>query len=522
MLDSCHLAAERLQQQKTAILERWEAEVRQAIPATRAINRASLWDALPTVLTGLVADLRASRAPGEAGRTSPASQHGEQRARLRGYAADQLVTEYQILRRIIFEVLEEPAPLPPGERNILLNGLDQAVQVAVAAFAAVVQQAETARRERAEEASTFSQRVLDTVRHPSLVLDRGLRVVFANRAFYRTFRMSGEQTHGRFIYSLGNGQWNLPELRARLESVIPRDAAFDDFAMEREFPGLGRRILYLNAQKLVAAGEHTDMILVAMEDVTERQALVEALQEREGEARQLAAQLAEADRRKDEFLAVLAHEFRTPLGAIGNAMYVLQNSQLTDERANRQIAAAQRQTQHMSRLIEDLLDVSRISRGVVDIRVAETDLRAVFHAACEACRPLILRSRHELMCSAPEQPLWVQADALRIEQVLTNLLNNAAKYTVEGGHIHATVAADGDWAAVKVTDTGIGIDAAVLPRIFEMYVQVHDSPRSESGLGIGLAVVKRLVDLHGGTISARSEGVGKGSEFEVRLPLSRV
>jgi two-component system CheB/CheR fusion protein len=243
-------------------------------------------------------------------------------------------------------------------------------------------------------------------------------------------------------------------------------------------------------------------------------------------------ELREADRRKDEFLAMLGHELRNPLAPIRNAVEILRMLASNDPRLQRVEEMIDRQVKHLARLVDDLLDVSRITRGKVQLSTASVDLAAVVARAVDASRPLIESRCHELTVTLPPGPVVVEADATRLGQVVGNLLSNAAKYTPESGHIRLTVevapspqppspgerGAMGE-AVLRVRDDGIGITADLLPRVFDLFTQGDQSlARSEGGLGIGLTLVKRLVEMHGGTVEARSEGMGRGSEFVVRLP----
>jgi signal transduction histidine kinase len=258
-------------------------------------------------------------------------------------------------------------------------------------------------------------------------------------------------------------------------------------------------------------------------DITDRKRLEDALQDSHDLLEQQAAALVEVDRLKDEFLATLGHELRSPLGAISYALHILDQIGSQEERAARQREAARRQVNHLSRLAEDLLDVSRIARGSLELREERIDLRVVADNAVQTSRPLIDSRQHELHVVLPPTPLPIEADAVRLEQVVTNLLNNAAKYTKPGGRIRLTVAQEGEQAVIRVHDTGRGIPPEMLRRVFDPFTQVKGSRDSEQGgLGLGLSLVRRLVELHGGSVTARSDGPGKGSEFVVRLPLKTV
>jgi PAS domain S-box-containing protein len=230
--------------------------------------------------------------------------------------------------------------------------------------------------------------------------------------------------------------------------------------------------------------------------------------------------LKDADRRKDEFLATLAHELRNPLAPIRNSLHLLRLSGDLSPMLNQVRDIMERQVNHMVRLIDDLLDVSRISRGKIELRKESVELATIVATAVEANRPLIESAGHQLALSLPAEPIVLDADPVRLAQIIGNLLNNAAKYTPGGGQIWLSAhAADGE-AILSVRDNGLGISTELLPRVFDMFAQLDSSiSRSQGGLGIGLTLTKTFVEMHGGRIEARSEGLERGSEFIVRLPL---
>jgi CheY-like chemotaxis protein/nitrogen-specific signal transduction histidine kinase len=249
------------------------------------------------------------------------------------------------------------------------------------------------------------------------------------------------------------------------------------------------------------------------QDVTERKRLEQNL-------RKLAADLSEADRRKDEFLATLSHELRSPLAPLGNVLEVWKRTD-DPETLRRVRATMERQLGQMVRLVDDLLDLNRITHNRLELRRRRVELGTVIQQALEASRPLCDSLGHELRVTLPAEPYWLDADPARLAQVFGNLLNNACKYTNPGGKIALTAGRSGDEAIVSVRDSGTGIPADQLERIFEMFTQAANPHTSHGGLGIGLTLVKRLLEMHGGSIEARSEGRDRGSEFIVRLPLLR-
>jgi CheY-like chemotaxis protein/two-component sensor histidine kinase len=234
-----------------------------------------------------------------------------------------------------------------------------------------------------------------------------------------------------------------------------------------------------------------------------------------GERQRLEEELREADRRKDEFLAMLAHELRNPLAPIRTGLDVLAHQGAAPET----VAPMREQVVYLARLVDDLLDVSRILRGQVHLQWEPVEAETTVHRAVETVRPLIESQRQELTVSLPEKPACVQGDPVRLAQIVTNLLHNAAKYTNRGGRIWLTVSQTEQQVAIAVRDNGMGIEAELLPRVFDLFTQADRSiERSQGGLGIGLTLVRSLVEMHGGSVTARSDGEGCGSEFIVRLP----
>lgn len=259
-------------------------------------------------------------------------------------------------------------------------------------------------------------------------------------------------------------------------------------------------------QARLSATAHVQANQDLQAEITERRRADEALQE--------------ADHRKSEFLAMLAHELRNPLAPVRNALRIMRRTASDPTAVNPSLDMLERQVGHMVRLVDDLLDVSRISRGMIELRPEDIELASTVHHAVEAARPFSESMQHELTVSLPWEPMYLHGDRIRLAQVFGNLLNNACKYTEKGGRILLSAEQDGQQAVIRVRDSGIGIASDQLGRIFDMFTQVDTSlERSQSGLGIGLMLVKKLVEMHGGTVEAHSDGVGQGSEFVVALPL---
>ncbi len=620
------------------------------------------------------------------------------------------------------------------------------------------------RQERAIQiALDYAENIIETLREPFLVLDNNLQIKTANRAFYEVFNVEREATEGRSIFDLGNGQWNIPRLRAFLDEVLSNHQPVLDFEMEHDFPVIGQKIMLLNARRFKSAEEHPKLILLAIEDITERKRWEVELQKKEqpqrllldsipqkvftakldgsldyfnqhwmvytgltfeqikdfgwmqfihpddldehlrewlkaikssevfehesrfrradGEYRwhisrgvpmrndagqivmwvgantdihdlklielalkdseiryrrlfetakdgilildtesgritdanpfmsellgyshdhflgkelweiglfsdkaaneaavrtlqdigyiryehlpletnqglrveievvanayledhhkviqcnirditersklekQMLEQteaLANLHRRKDEFLAMLSHELRNPLAPITNAVQILSLQKNEDKLQHQARTIIERQVVQLTRLIDDLMEVSRITTGKINLKLERVGLNGVVERGSETARPLMNQHHHELIVSVSPQPIWVYADPARLEQVVVNLLNNAAKYTANGGTIAISVQRVGDEAVLRVRDSGVGIAAELLPHIFELFTQAERSlDRSQGGLGIGLSLVQRLVEMHHGKVEVTST-LGQGSEFIVHLPI---
>ena len=622
---------------------------------------------------------------------------------------------------------------------------------------------ERRRQERlVQDGLKYCENIIATLREPFVVLDKNLRVRMANRSFYETFVVSPADTENEFIYDLGNRQWDIPRLRELLKEVLSTNHPIHDYEVDFDFETIGHKLMRLNARRVGEPGHHSELILLAIEDITERkqaaallkvsevryrrlfeaakdgilildpdtrqitdanpfiaqllgytreemigkelfeigllkdeeasqaafrelrekqfiryddlpleskngqrrevevvanlyaedgQSVIQAnirditerkqaaynlevsearyrrlfetaqdailildantgkifdanpfikemlgysqeelvgkelwqiglfrdqaesraafgelqaqgyiryenlpLQTKQGQridvefvsnvyqvdrrqviqcnirditersrlerqTHEQAEALAELHHRKDEFLAMLSHELRNPLSAIFNALHILRLEDTENPIQRKAKIVLERQVGQLAHLIDDLLDVSRVITGRIQLHQERLEMRCIVERALESVRSLIEQRKHEVSVSLPAEPVWLQGDSTRLEQVVVNLLNNAAKYTDEGGQIWITVEQERGEVVVRVRDTGEGIAPEVMPRIFDLFTQaVRTLDRSQGGLGIGLSLVQKLVELHGGTVEAHSAGLGQGSEFIVRLP----
>jgi PAS domain S-box-containing protein len=483
----------------------------------------------------------------------------------------------------------------------------------------------------------YAENIIAALREPVVVLNGDLRVKTVNRPFLDSFHVSKEATENCLVYNLGNAQWDIPFLRTLLNDVLSKSHPIRNFEVTHDFPEIGRRAMLLNAHKFSLEPDSPPLILLAIEDVTERKMAEAALKDSEIRYRRLfesaqdgililnaqtlktidanpymtdllgysrdeflgkelwqiglfsdqeasrsvyrelqrdgfirydhlplqnrngrpvdvefvsnvyeeddhqvvqcnirdisercrlqqqmkeqAAELAEMDHRKDEFLAMLSHELRNPLAPILNAVQLLQRQKAGNSAQQKAQAIIERQVAQLRYLVDDLLDVSRAITGRIQLIREQIAVSSVVERALETVRPLIDQRKHELTVSLPPNPIWLHADAARLEQVVTNLLTNAVKYTGEGGHIALSVQQADDKVELRVRDTGPGITPGLLPHVFELFTQgERSSDRTQGGLGIGLALAKRLVEMHDGSISVTST-LGRGSEFVVSLPV---
>ncbi|MEG4208709.1 chemotaxis protein CheB [Microcoleus sp. S13_B4] len=368
------------------------------------------------------------------------------------------------------------------------------------------------------EAKNYAETIVETVREPLLVLDLKLQAITANRSFYETFQVMRIHTEQHSIFDLGNGQWNIPKLRSLLEEILRGKTEFHDFDVEHEFEHIGHKVMRLNARKMPPIGD-TQMILLAIEDITEQKQFETERSLRIKE--QLARAAAEdANRIKDEFLSVLSHELRTPLNAMIGWAQLLRLKKFDEAKTQEALKTIERAAKAQNQLIDDILDVSRITTGQFRLTASEIELNPLVKNAIEVVSLAAEAKNLQRESRLTPLTLNILGDPNRLQQVVWNILSNAIKFTPAGGKIDIALDCIDGMAQIQISDTGKGIHPDFLPYVFDRFRQADSSyTRRDGGLGLGLSIVRHLVELHGGTVSATSSGEGQGATFTVRLPL---
>jgi PAS domain S-box-containing protein len=359
-----------------------------------------------------------------------------------------------------------------------------------------------------EDAREYAENIVATVREPLIVLDADLRVVSANRSFYRVFAVKPEETEGQLVYDLGNRQWDIPRLRELLEEIIPSNSTFEGLEVEHEFPTLGRRMMFLNARRIYRAVEKTQLILLAIEDVTDR---VRAEQEREVLIEELEAKNEELER----FTYTVSHDLKTPLITIRGFLGLLERDMDRGDAERvkadmRRISAA---ADKMERLLRDLLELARIGR------VVNTPEKVSFRDLAQEAVNIVegrLKARG-VKVEVGSGLGMVYGDRTRLREAVENLVDNAAKFMGDQPEplVQIGFRRDGDEPVFYVRDNGVGIDSQYHEKVFGLFDRLHNKGE---GTGVGLAIVKRIVETHGGRIWIESKGTGLGSTFCFSLP----
>ena len=396
-----------------------------------------------------------------------------------------------------------------------------------------------------QDAREYAENIVETVRKPLVVLNSELKILTANHNFYETFKVTPEETIGNFIYDLGNRQWDLPKLRVLFEDILPHDTVFNDYEVEHEFLDIGRKVILLNARQIFREKIGSHIILLAMEDITERKLLAEELQKahdkleiivnertrelvranlQQQELAESNRRLAEVSRTKSDFLANMSHELRTPLNSVIGFSEVLLDQMFgpINEKQQEYINNILTSGIHLLSLINDILDLSKVESGKFDLELSYFTLRETLDAALMMLSEKALKGRIKLELElSPSADLVIFADQRKLKQILFNLLSNAVKFTPAGGTVDVSAMRDGDFIEITVADTGMGIKREDIPKLFQAFTQLESAYTKEhEGTGLGLALTRQLVELHGGRIWVKSI-VGMGSRFSFTFPLTQ-
>ena len=389
-------------------------------------------------------------------------------------------------------------------------------------------QAQIAERKRGEEtfekAQKYTESIVETIREPLIVLTPDLRVLSANRSFYESFKVTPNETVGNLIYDLGNRQWDIPSLRTLLEEILPKDNKFDNYEVEHVFSSIGHKIMLINARRIIQKEIGSQMILLAIEDITEKMRLERELAERTRDAEKAQSEAEAATTAKSDFLANMSHELRTPINSIIGFSEVLEDELLGSLNASQRedVQYILKAGRHLLSLINDILDLSKVESGKMELEVDRVSLRGILDASLVMHREKALR--HEISLDLQMEPVTdmvIEADERKLKQILFNLLSNAVKFTPDGGSVRvmAREITGAQEIEISIEDTGIGIKSEDIPKLFKEFSQLDSVYDKEyEGTGLGLALTKKLVELHGGRIQVSSE-FGKGSRLAFVIPV---
>jgi two-component system CheB/CheR fusion protein len=377
-------------------------------------------------------------------------------------------------------------------------------------------------KQSADEVSEFAESVINTVREPLISLDQDLRVVSVSRSFYDFFKVNPEETVGQLIYDLGNKQWDIPKLRELLEDILPKKVSFDNYEVEHNFSTIGRRIMLLNARQIKRVWGKERIILLAIEDITERREIENGLEKAHEELTELADELKRVARAKSEFLANMSHELRTPLNSINGFSEVLYDETFgpLNEKQKKYVNNVLASGKHLLLLINQILDMAKVEAGRMKLALSNLPMKSLLNDISLLLADMVSKKKVEMLLEIAEDLPNIEADELRLKEIIYNLLSNAVKFTPEGGKIGIRAKKADPEIEIVVWDTGVGIAPENMEKIFEGFFRV-DTPYSRvtEGTGLGLPLSKKLVELHGGKLSVESDGLNKGTSVRFTLPI---
>lgn len=372
------------------------------------------------------------------------------------------------------------------------------------------------------EAREYAESIIDTIREPLIALNQDLRVVTASRSFYEVFKAKPAETVGQLIYDLGNKQWNIPKLRELLETILPLKTSFENYEVEHDFATIGRRIMLLNARQIQRMFGMPRIILLVIEDITKRREIENGLGKAHEELKDLAAELERTARAKSEFLANMSHELRTPLNSINGFSEVLFDETFgpLNEKQKKYVNNVLISGKHLLMLINQILDMAKVEAGKMKLTLARLPMKDLLDEMVLLVADMAGRKQLEMLAEISENLPDIDADELRVKEIIYNLLSNAVKFTPEGGRIGIRAVRKGEVIEVEVWDTGVGIAVENMDKIFEGFFRV-DTPYSRltEGTGLGLPLSRKMVELHGGVLSVESKGLDLGTAIRFTLPV---
>ena len=378
-------------------------------------------------------------------------------------------------------------------------------------------------KKSADEALEYAQSIVNTVREPLISLNQDLRVVSVSRSFYEVFKVNPKETVGQLIYDLGNKQWDIPKLRELLETILPQKTSFDNYVVEHDFATIGRRIMLLNARQIQRGSEKERIILLAIEDITERKEIENGLKKAHEELKSLATELERVARVKSEFLANMSHELRTPLNSINGFSEVLYDETFgpLNEKQKKYVNNVLTSGKHLLLLINQILDMAKVEAGKMTLTLSRLPMKCLLSEISLLVADMVSKKKLQMELEIAEYLPDIEADDLKVKEILYNLLSNAVKFTPEGGKIGMRAKNTGSEIEIVVWDTGVGVAPEHMEKIFEGFFRV-DTPYSRitEGTGLGLPLSKNLVELHGGNFSVESKGLNKGLLVRFTLPIT--
>jgi two-component system CheB/CheR fusion protein len=387
---------------------------------------------------------------------------------------------------------------------------------------------ETARKEleaikiSEDAAREYSESIINTIREPLISLNQDLRVVSVSRSFYEVFKVNPEETVGQLIYDLGNKQWDIPKLRELLEKILPQKATFDNYEVEHDFATIGRRIMLLNARQIKRALGKEQIILLAIEDITERREIENGLEKARKDLKTLAIELERTAKVKSEFLANMSHELRTPLNSINGFSEVLYDETFgqLNEKQKKYVHNVLTSGKHLLLLINQILDMAKVEAGKTKLEITRLPMKNILNDISLLIADMAGKKELRIKLEIDEDLPDIEADELKVKEILYNLLSNAVKFTPVGGDIGMKARRTGAYVEVTIWDTGVGIAPENMEKIFEGFFRA-DTPYSRvtEGTGLGLPLSKKMVELHGGKLSVESKGLNKGTSVKFTLPI---